>query len=126
MPAKAGDGPARQLAAGIQALAAQDLDAAKAAFDAAEHAGPLDHDSNVTLWEQRGIAAAYVDDEAAATAAFDMMLALDPGHFLSYTLSPKATFVFEKLRKEPRRAPMSTSTGRAVRRSAIRCRSISR
>ena len=95
----------KKLAAGIQALAAQDLDAAKVAFDAAESAGPLDHDSNVTLWEQRGIAAAYIDDEPTATSAFDMMLALDPGHFLSYTLSPKATFVFEKLRKEPRRAP---------------------
>jgi hypothetical protein len=29
-----------------------------------------------------------------------MMLALDPGHFLSYTLSPKATFVFERTRKQ--------------------------
>ena len=102
--AKSSDAP-QKLAAGIQALSAQDLDAAKIAFDAAEQAGPLDHDSNVTLWEQRGIAAAYIDDEAAATSAFDMMLALDPGHFLSYTLSPKAAFVFEKLRKQPRRAP---------------------
>ncbi|HEX5062365.1 MAG TPA: hypothetical protein VFV99_23500, partial [Kofleriaceae bacterium] len=28
--------------------------------------------------------------------AFDMLLALDPAHFLSYKLSPKATLVFEK------------------------------
>jgi hypothetical protein len=63
---------------------------------------PLDHDANVTLWEQRGIAAAYVNDERSASAAFDMLLALDPGHFLSYTLSPKATFVFEKVRNEIR------------------------
>jgi hypothetical protein len=29
-----------------------------------------------------------------------MLLALDPSHFLSYTLAPKATFVFEKVRAE--------------------------
>jgi hypothetical protein len=92
-----GDGASR-VVAGKQALAKLDVDLARQALDAAEHGGPLDHDANVTLWEQRGIAAAYVDDERAASAAFDMMLALDPGHFLSYTLSPKATFVFEKVR----------------------------
>ena len=27
-------------------------------------------------------------DERTASAAFDMLLALDPSHFLSYTLSP--------------------------------------
>ena len=31
-----------------------------------------------------------------------MLLALDPSHFLSYTLSPKATFVFEKVRNDIR------------------------
>jgi hypothetical protein len=92
-----GDGAAR-VAAGKQALARLDVDLARQALDAAERGGPLDHDANVTLWEQRGIAAAYVDDERAASTAFDMMLALDPGHFLSYTLSPRATFVFEKVR----------------------------
>ena len=93
------DAPAK-LAAGMKALAAQDMDAAKSSLDAAEQAGPLDHQTNVTLWEQRGIASAYVDDEPGAKRAFDMMLALDPGHFLSYTLSPKATFVFEQIRKQ--------------------------
>jgi hypothetical protein len=94
-----GDAAAR-VAAGKQALARLDVDVANAALQGAERGGPLDHDTNVTLWEQRGIAAAYVDDERTATAAFDMLLALDPGHFLSYTLSPKATFVFEKVRNE--------------------------
>ena len=102
----AGDAPA-QLAAGIKALAAQDMDAAKASLDAAgaAQAGPLDHQTNVTLWEQRGIAAAYVDDQPSAQRAFDMMLALDPDHFLSYTLSPKATFVFEQIRKQASARP---------------------
>lgn len=94
-----GDGAAR-VAAGKQALARLDVDVAKLALESAEKAGPLDHDANITLWEQRGIAAAYLDDETAARAAFDMLLALDPGHFLSYTLSPKATFVFEKVRND--------------------------
>lgn len=96
-----GDAAAR-VAAGKQALARLDVDVARAALDAADRGGPLDHEANVTLWEQRGIAAAYVDDERTARAAFDMLLALDPSHFLSYTLSPKATFVFEKVRNDAR------------------------
>jgi hypothetical protein len=96
-----GEGAA-QVAAGKQALARLDVDLARKALDDADRGGPLDHDANVTLWEQRGIAAAYMDDERAASAAFDMLLALDPGHFLSYTLSPKATFVFEKVRNDAR------------------------
>lgn len=81
-----------------------DVEAARAALDAAEGGGgPRDHESNILLWQQRGIAAAYVDDDAAAAAAFDMLLALDPGHVLSYRLSTKATFVFEDVRRRPRR-----------------------
>jgi hypothetical protein len=90
----------KQLAIGTAALARLEVDEAKVALDAAEKAGPLDHATNVTLWEQRGIAAAYTDDEATATGAFDMLLALDPSHFLSYSLSPKATLVFEKSLKQ--------------------------
>jgi hypothetical protein len=96
-----GDGAAR-VAAGKQALARLDVDLAGQALAAADRGGPLDHDANVTLWEQRGIAAAYVGDERSASTAFDMLLALDPGHFLSYTLSPKATFVFERARNASR------------------------
>lgn len=92
---------AAQIEAGKAALVEQDVDTAKLALDAAvASGGPLDHQANVTLWEQRGIAAAYLDDEHTAAAAFDMLLALDPGHVLSYRLSPKATFVFENVRKQ--------------------------
>jgi len=97
-----GDGAAK-VAAGKAALAKLDLDEANSALAAA--AGPLDHATNITLWEQRGIAAAYADDEKTARADFAMLLALDPAHFLSYTLSPKATFVFEKVRTEPHATP---------------------
>lgn len=86
------------LEAGRAALAKFEVEVAAVELDAAVAAGPLDYDSNVALWEQRGIAAAYAADEPAALRAFDMLLTLDPGHLLSYTLSPRATFVFEKAR----------------------------
>jgi hypothetical protein len=97
--APAGDAPA-SLERGAKAIAEQDAEAAKAAVAAAEKAGPLDHASNVKLWEERGIALAFGDDEAGAKTAFDMMLALDPGHVLSYRLSPTATLPFEDARKK--------------------------
>lgn len=88
----------RHLAAGRAALADSQVEAALAELDAAAQAGPLPHAANVALWEQRGIAAAYLEDEAGARRAFAAMLALEPGHLLSYTLSPKVTFAFEKVR----------------------------
>lgn len=102
--APAGDAP-KQLEVGAQAIAAQDPDAIKAAVDAAEKAGPLDYDSNIKLWEERGIGLAYGDDDRGAKSSFDMMLALDPKHVLSYRLSPKATLVFEEVRKAAAPAP---------------------
>ncbi len=92
-----GEGTA-DIARGKDALARFQVDEAVAALDDARKAGPLDFPSNVTLWEQRGIAEAYLEHADRAAAAFDMLLALDPGHLLSYTLSPKATFVFEHSR----------------------------
>lgn len=75
------------------------LKPAQDALAGAEDHGPLDHDTNVKLWEQRGIAAAYAEDPKGAIAAFDMVLALDPVHLLSYDLSPQATGPFEQSRK---------------------------
>jgi hypothetical protein len=86
------------IAAASTALAEFKVDEALLALGQAEKQGALAHPDHVALWEQRGIAAAYLEDEVGAQAAFDMLLALDPGHLLSYTLSPKATFVFERAR----------------------------
>jgi hypothetical protein len=86
------------LNAGREALAKFEVESAQKHLDAAAQKGPLDLASHVTLWEQRGIAAAYVDDEPQALRAFATLLALNPGHLISYTLSPRATFVFEKAR----------------------------
>lgn len=96
---------AAAVARGKEALKEADVEAAKVALDAAERGGPRDYDTNVALWQQRGIAAAYVDDDATAAAAFDMLLALDPSHILSYRLSTKATFVFEDVRRRRAAAP---------------------
>ncbi len=95
-----GPGPQR-IAASQKALAEFDVATVKTELDAAATA-PLDYKSYVAWWEHRGIAAAYVEDEKTASSAFDMLLALDPRHLLSYTLSPKATFVFEKVRAQER------------------------
>ncbi len=97
---------AAEIVAGKAALDKFAVDEATVALDAGAAHGPLARDSNITLWEQRGIAAAYVDDAPHAREAFDMLLALDPGHFLSYKISPKATFVFEEVRnQEAHRVP---------------------
>ncbi|MEO8706277.1 MAG: hypothetical protein ABI867_39975 [Kofleriaceae bacterium] len=94
-----GNGAAK-IAAGKDALVKQEVEQAKAALDeAAERGGPLDYETNVTLWEQRGIALAFLEDQKGAAAAFDMLLALDPAHFLSYTkVRTEVTFIFEQVR----------------------------
>lgn len=91
---------ANKLAAAKRALDDAQPEVANAALDAAAKAGPLDHESNVTLWEQRGISASFEEDAPRARDAFDMLLALDPGHFLSYQMSTRATFKFEAVRNE--------------------------
>ncbi len=65
-----------------------------------EDRGPLTHEQHVQLYEQLGIAYAYLENSKDAIAAFSKMLALDPGRAISYTLSPKVTFVFEEARKK--------------------------
>jgi tetratricopeptide (TPR) repeat protein len=67
--------------------------------------GPYDWRHHVLLEEQIGIANAYLGRNDAALAAFERLLALDPGHAVSYTLSPKVTFVFERARERARSQP---------------------
>lgn len=88
------------LAASKEALEVPEIDTATAALAKVRAAGPLAHAANISLWEQLGIAAAFVDKVDDARAAFTQLLALDPGHFLSYELSPKATRIFEQVRNE--------------------------
>lgn len=84
------------------ALAEFRVDDALTLLDHARKAGPHTHADYVKIYEQLGIAYAYLEREPEATQAFEMLLHLDPGHLLSYTLSPKATFLFERVRRKAR------------------------
>jgi hypothetical protein len=89
---------AQHVAAGVAALVEQDVDKAKVALDAAEKAGHLDHQTNVTLWEQRGIAAAFMNNVKDSEDAFDRLLAIAPTHYLSHRLKPEVLLPFERQR----------------------------
>jgi len=60
--------------------------------------GPHRHRTHVQMYEQLGRAYAFQDKEPEAVDAYVKLLALSPGHLLSYHLSAKATFKFEKAR----------------------------
>ena len=106
-PAQGWDGSAcrplsadrEKLDAAVRELVGFKAEEAAVLLEAARREGPYRHDDHVRLYEKLGVAYAYLDDEARALAAFDMVLALEPGHAISYTLSPKVTFLFEKARK---------------------------
>ncbi len=101
--APAGDGEAALERAAV-ALAAFRVDDALADLNRARAAGPYPHEVLVRLYEQLGIAYAYQKDETRAMQAFERLLALDPGHLLPYTLSPQVTFLFERARRDTKRA----------------------
>lgn len=85
------------LDAGVKALGAFDPETTAAALARAA-AHPLDQARHVRLWEQRGLLEAYLERDAGAVAAFDMLLTLDPGHPIDCTLSPRANLAFEQAR----------------------------
>ena len=89
---------AARLDEGAQAVKDYRPDEALVALDAVAAGGPLDHVSNVRLWEQRGIAHGYLQHKTDAVRSFSMLLDLDPSHLLRYDLSPHATHVFEEAR----------------------------
>lgn len=99
----------------IAATPAKDLDRASAALadfrpadavkilEKVKGKAPLSHAQHVRLYEQLGIAYAYLERSEDAVAAFETMLALAPARAISYTLSPKVTFLFEEARKRSAR-----------------------
>ena len=93
------------LARGVAAVAAFQPETAVRELTGALAAGPHNHETLIQIHEQLGIAHAYLGDEPAAITAFDTLLALDPRHLLSYTLSPKVTFLFERVRRDRQRVP---------------------
>jgi tetratricopeptide (TPR) repeat protein len=89
-------------------LAAFRADEALAELRAAQRQGPFTHAEHVRLYAQLGVAHAYLGDKEAAAAAFGMALALEPSFGVSYTLSPKVTFLFEQARGRAGRQPPPT------------------
>lgn len=69
-------------------------------LEAAKTEGPYAHPEHVRLYEQLGIAYAYLGRSEDAVGAFTTMLSLDPTRAISYTLSPKVTFLFERARTQ--------------------------
>ncbi|RMH38864.1 MAG: hypothetical protein D6689_18210 [Deltaproteobacteria bacterium] len=96
---------ADRIARGAALLADFQVDAALAELEAARDGGPLAYADHVRLYEQLGIAYAYLERDDDALAAFATLLRLDPGHLLSYTLSPRVTFLFERARRTAGEAP---------------------
>lgn len=87
-------------------------------LDRARRLGPYRYDDYVRLHEQLGVANSYLERKKAALAAFEKLLALAPGYAISYTLSPKTTFLFEKARAlaaRRQRAQMRVSWPRGLR-----------
>jgi hypothetical protein len=80
---------------------------AVALLEKAKKEGPYGHADYIRLYEQLGIAYGYLDKNEEALKAFEMLLALDAGKAISYTLSPKVTFLFEQARSRvnERQAP---------------------
>ncbi|HWM87642.1 MAG TPA: tetratricopeptide repeat protein [Kofleriaceae bacterium] len=95
----------RTLSQGTAALAAFRVEEALGLLQRALAHAPHPHAEHAAIYEQLGIAYAYQGREKEALAAFDMLLALDPGHLLSYNLSPKVTFTFESARVQASRRP---------------------
>jgi hypothetical protein len=87
------------LEAGAKATEEFRVEDAVVLLERAKGEGPYRHADHVRLYEQLGIALAYAGRTDDAIAAFDRMLGLDPSHALRYTLSPKATLVFERARE---------------------------
>jgi hypothetical protein len=92
------NGELRHLRAGERELAEFRAKEAAADLERARAEGPYRHGEYGRVYEQLSVAYAYLGQEQRALESFDMLLALLPGHAISYTLSPKATFLFEKAR----------------------------
>ena len=97
--------PESALERGVQAV--NELRAADAVreLDEARARGPWTHVEHTRLYSHLGIAYAYLGRPDDALTAFRWLLALSPGFALPYTLSPKATFLFERARDKARSEP---------------------
>ncbi len=89
----------RELASADAELEQGELEAALARVRAALARGPHPYEQHVKLVEKLALVESFLERESDALRSFDLLLALDPLHLLSYETSPKATQTFEKARK---------------------------
>ncbi len=85
------------------AMASFDLDKAVPVLNRLRKLSPHRHNTLVTIYEQLGIAAAWKHRPAEAVELFDQLLALSPGHVLSYHLTTRVTRSFSKARTKARK-----------------------
>jgi hypothetical protein len=78
---------------------------AASSLERARRGGPYAREDYARIFENLGIAYSYLGREEHALEAFDMLLTLMPGHAISYTLSPRATFLFERAREQAKQRP---------------------
>ena len=83
----------------------QDLEVASAIAILESVKGPLTLEQSTELYENLGLACAYAEQSEKAERAFASLLRIAPGHTLDYSISPKATFIFEKVRKRMLKEP---------------------
>jgi len=99
---------AKSLADGQKALVDFRPEEAMQLLEKAKTEGPYGYADHAKLYEQLGIAYAYLDLTDKAAEAFDTLLLIDPTWAISYTLSPKVTFVFEQARNRAQSRPPPT------------------
>lgn len=83
----------------------QDLEVEKSIATLENVQGPLTLEQSTQLYENLGLACAYAEQGEKAEQAFASLLRIAPGHTLDYSISPKATFIFEKVRQRMLREP---------------------
>jgi len=98
----AASAPALRLERGLKLLEMQEYEAARPELELALAERDLRLEQVVALYRALGVVRAFTGDDVGARWAFERLLSVDPGHALRYTLSPKATFLFEQARQTAR------------------------
>ena len=75
------------------------------ALEQARADGPMRLEALVRYFVGSGVAHAYLEQHTRSERAFAALLKIDPGHVLPYTLSPRVTFLFERVRRRAASAP---------------------
>lgn len=77
----------------------------------------LDHDSLVSLYELLAVSLATIEKPAKATAAFQLLLTIDPEHQLSKNLTPRARTPFFEARTQIARLGHASLTPDPIKRT---------